>query len=97
MSAYCFFDVREIKDEEKMEQYRSRVFDTVKQYRGHYLAIGGDTQSVEGQWKPTLPVIIEFPSVAQARQWYNSEEYAELKKMRLEATVGDMVIIEGFE
>ena len=97
MSAYCFFDVKAVTDEAKMEQYRSRVFDTVLQYQGRYLAIGGDTQVVEGEWKPTMPVIIEFPSMAQARQWYDSDEYAALKKMRHEAAVGDMVIIEGFD
>ncbi|HKY04599.1 MAG TPA: DUF1330 domain-containing protein [Blastocatellia bacterium] len=95
MAAYCFFDVLEITDEEKMEQYRAGVFRTVEQYGGRYLAIGGKTDLVEGEWRPVFPVIIEFPSLEQAHRWYNAEEYRSLKQLRLAATKGHAVFIEG--
>jgi uncharacterized protein (DUF1330 family) len=42
-------------------------------------------------------VLIEFPSLKQAHRWYNSEEYRELKELRLAATRGYAVFIEGAE
>ncbi len=30
--------------------------------------------------------MLEFPSIDQARRWYDSEEYRELKRLRLAAT-----------
>jgi uncharacterized protein (DUF1330 family) len=95
MSAYCFFDLLEVTDPGKMEEYRKRVGPVVERYGGRYLAVGGKFDVVEGDWRPVFPVIIEFPSLDQARQWYNSEDYRELKDMRLSATRSNGVFIEG--
>ena len=95
MAAYCVFDVLEITDGPKMDEYRRGVRATVERHGGRYLVIGGRTEVVEGDWRPTLPVIIEFPTFEAARGWYDSEEYRELKAMRLAATRGHMCIIDG--
>ena len=97
MAAYCFFDVHQITDPDKMANYRAGVLATVEQYGGRYLTVGGKSDVVEGDWKPTFPVIIEFPSLEQAHRWYRSEEYKELKALRLAATRGNAVFIEGTE
>ena len=60
MSAYCFFDVREITDHAKVEQYLAGVFATVERYGGRYLVLGGKSHLVEGDWQPVYPVIVEF-------------------------------------
>ena len=95
MPAYCFFDVLEVTDPEKLEKYREGVFSTVEQYGGRYLTVGGRCDVVEGQWRPVFPVLVEFPSLEQAHRWYDSEEYRELKALRLAATRGNAVFIEG--
>lgn len=95
MSAYCFFDVLEVSDAEKMDQYRKRVRANVEQYGGRYLTVGGHCDIVEGQWRPVFPVLIEFPSLAQAHRWYASDAYRDLKALRLAATTGNAVFIEG--
>ncbi len=41
MSAYCFFDLREINDQAKVEQYLAGVAATVAQYGGRCLVLGG--------------------------------------------------------
>lgn len=96
MSAYFFLDISKINDEAKMEEYRSGVFTTVEQYRGRYLIIGGEQKSLEGNWQPTFPVLIEFENLDQANRWYNSDEYRDLLKLRLEATEGSCVLIDGY-
>jgi uncharacterized protein (DUF1330 family) len=95
MPAYCVFDILKINDSEKMEAYRDRVFANVEQHGGRYLVVGGQTDLVEGNWQLTFPVIIEFPSLQQAHDWYDSDDYAELKALRLAASEANAVFIEG--
>lgn len=39
--------------------------------------------------------VLEFPSFQKAKDWYNSDVYAEPKKLRLETSTGPLVILEG--
>jgi hypothetical protein len=48
MAAYCFFDVREVTDPEKLEQYKQGVLATVHQYGGRYLLLGGNCEGITG-------------------------------------------------
>ncbi len=97
MPAYYLFDVREIIDQNKLSDYRSKVFATVEQYGGRYLVLGGNVEKVEGEWAPSIPVIIEFPTVAAARAWYQSDEYRPLLELRLAASSADAVLLDGFD
>ncbi|MDA2933626.1 DUF1330 domain-containing protein [Acidobacteria bacterium AH-259-D05] len=67
----------------------------VEQYGGHYVVRGGEFDVIEGDWRPVRLVILQFPSLEQARRWYDSEEYRELKALRLAATHSNGVIVEG--
>jgi uncharacterized protein (DUF1330 family) len=95
MAAYCIFDIREIVDREKMAKYRAGVSPTVEKFGGRYLALGGPFDVVEGDWKPVFPVIIEFPTLERAHEWYESEDYAEMLRLRLEGSRGSAVFIDG--
>jgi uncharacterized protein (DUF1330 family) len=95
MAAYCFFDMYEVTDPEKLEQYRSGVLATVKRYGGKYVLVGGKCDIVEGNWRPTFPVLIEFPNLEAAHSWYNSQEYAPLKALRLSGTKCNTVFMES--
>ena len=86
MPAYFLVDIREVKDPGKMEQYKSRVAAVVEKFGGRYLVRGGSFDVVEGAYQPVRLAMLEFPSMDQARRWYDSEEYRELKQMRLAAT-----------
>lgn len=95
MSAYCLFDNLAVHDVATLEEYKNRVAPIVEQYHGRYVVLGGTTEVVEGNWKPIYLVMIEFPTAEQARQWYFSEEYKQVKALRLSATDSTGVIIEG--
>ncbi len=95
MPAYAFFDVLEVTDPSKLDEYRAGVLATVQRYGGRYLTVNGQCDQVEGTWKPAFPVIIEFPSLEQAHRWYNAPEYAKLKALRLAATRCNAVFIDG--
>ena len=49
---------------------------------------------LEGEWSPAL-VVIEFPTVEQARRWYNSEEYRPALEIRQRAAENELLIVEG--
>lgn len=95
MTAYGFWNVREVHDPEAMADYVAKVTETVERYGGEYLVVGGPWEAVEGQWQPSYPVIIRFASMDAARAWYDSPEYAPLKEQRLRATVGDAVFLSA--
>jgi uncharacterized protein (DUF1330 family) len=95
MAAYCFFDMYEVTDPEKLEQYRSSVLATVMRYGGKYVLVGGKCDIVEGNWRPTFPVLIEFPNLEAAHSWYNSQEYAPLKALRFSGTKNNAVFMES--
>jgi len=49
-------------------------------------------------WRPTRLLIIEFPTLAAARAWFESPEYQALLPLRLKARGPDnMLIVGGIE
>jgi uncharacterized protein (DUF1330 family) len=95
MPAYFFVDIREIRDAAKMDEYGSSVAPTVEKFGGRYLVRGGPFEVVEGAYQPVRLAMLEFPSMDQARRWYDSEEYRELKRLRLSATVSNGFFMTG--
>ncbi|MEQ9569678.1 MAG: DUF1330 domain-containing protein [Longimicrobiales bacterium] len=95
MPAYAIFDNLEVLDPESLAQYKDAVAPVVERYRGRYLALGGRVDRMEGSWIPTFPVIIEFPSLEDAHRWYASDDYRDLKALRLSAVRSNAVFVEG--
>ena len=58
MPAYYFVDVREIKNAEKMADYRARINAVVEHFGGRYVVIGGPVQVLDGSYQPIFPVMI---------------------------------------
>jgi uncharacterized protein (DUF1330 family) len=94
MPAYVIMDVR-ISDNARYEEYKRQAGPTVEMFGGKYLARGGRLETLEGTWKPSRLVILEFPSIEQAKSWLNSPLYGEAKRIRQKAAVSNMVVIEG--
>ena len=94
MPAYFIVD-NEVTDPAAFEDYRRQVPATVAQYGGRFLVRGGQIQTLEGDWKPKRVVLTEFPSLEQARRWYDSPEYRALKALRSRCARGSVVLVEG--
>jgi uncharacterized protein (DUF1330 family) len=94
MAAYVIVDLT-VTDLPTMEEYRKLVPATLAKYGGRFLVRGGAHQTVEGDWKPNRVVVLEFPSMEQAKRWYDSEEYREPKAMRLRAGRANLIMVEG--
>jgi uncharacterized protein (DUF1330 family) len=94
MAAYVIADL-EVTDPVRYAEYRQQVPATVAAYGGRFLVRGGEHEVVEGDWSPRRLVVLEFPSLAQARRWYESEEYRGPKAIRLAAASTNAIIVEG--
>ena len=94
MAAYIINDM-EVTDPQLLEEYKKLSPPVVAQYGGRFLARGGRCESIEGGWSPKRLVILEFPSVAQAKTWIDSPEYAAPRKLRQKASRSNIVIVEG--
>jgi uncharacterized protein (DUF1330 family) len=94
MAAYVVVNV-DVIDPVKFAEYGRGVPPTIEKYGGRYLVRGGAIHPVEGEWPLKRVVILEFPSIEDARRWHDSAEYAPLLKMRLESTRSTMVFVEG--
>ncbi len=85
----------EVTDPALYEEYRRQAEATVVSQGGKYIVRGGGLQTFEGAWQPKRLVVLEFPSVAQARAWWNCEEYRAPKKIRQQSAVTRMILVEG--
>jgi uncharacterized protein (DUF1330 family) len=59
------------------------------------VARGGEVTTLEGTWSPKRLVILKFPSVDQAKAWWNSPEYAEAKALRQAVARTQMIVVAG--
>lgn len=94
MPAYFINDM-DVTDPALLEEYKKLSPATVQHYGGRFLARGGAIQVLEGDWSPKRLVIIEFPSVEQAKAWADSAEYAPAKRIRQRASRSNIVVVDG--
>jgi len=94
MKAYMIAHI-EVTDPELMKKYREKVPTIIEKYNGKYLVRGGDSLLLEGDLFKHRMVLVEFPDRESAEKFYNSEEYAPIKKMRLNAGNNSSVIVDG--
>ncbi len=95
MPAYVIAHV-DVTDPVKYDDYKRLVPASLAKYGGRFLVRGPVPEVLEGAWDPKRLVIVEFPSIEQARAWYKSSEYAPAKALRQAASEGTFVLLEGF-
>ncbi|MBI1204473.1 MAG: DUF1330 domain-containing protein [Rhodopseudomonas sp.] len=97
MPAYVISEVK-VLDEDLIASYRAQAQASIEKYGGRYLVRAGALELIEGaRDRDRQYIIVEFPSMARARQWYGSPEYAEALKVRAGALDRTLVFIEGVE
>jgi len=94
MVAYVIVDI-DVTDPQGFEEYKRLAQIAVVKHGGRYLARGGETASLEGGWSPNRLVILEFESLARAKAWYDSPEYAEARRARKTTARFRMIATEG--
>jgi uncharacterized protein (DUF1330 family) len=93
-AAYVISEV-EIRDEPLFGAYRRLAADSIAQYGGRYLVRGGERELIEGGPPPKMFIVVEFPSMEVAKQWYASPAYAEALELRVSALERRLIFVEG--
>ena len=94
MAAYIVAEST-VTDPQQFQTYRQLTQVALDKYGGRYIVRGGRCEPVEGDWHPQRVAIIEFASLEQARQFYESPEYAAARAARANAAKVNMLLVEG--
>ena len=94
MTAYLLGRV-EITDPERYKEYMKKTPGAIEKYGGKFIVRGGDVVTLEGPGETRRLVLIEFPSLEKAKEFYYSEEYQEAKKLREGAASGQFLAKRG--
>jgi len=90
MAAYAVAKMK-WKEAQGPERYLKLVQNTLKSFGGKYLAFGPVTV-IEGSDAPLDLAIVEFPSLDEAKRFYESEEYRLPRKIRAVSAETDWVV-----
>jgi uncharacterized protein (DUF1330 family) len=94
MAGYIVADI-EITDPSEYQTYAQQTAATLERYGGKFLARGGNPETLEGDWKTKRLVVIEFPSIEQAKGWYDSPEYSAIKGIRHRSANSNILLVQG--
>ena len=104
MSAYFIVHRNAITDSERLKDYARGVGDTITRFGGKVVVRADGFEVLEVDWhsgqkgddsEPERVTVIEFPDMAALRSWYDSSEYAPLKKIRKASAVSDAIAVEA--
>ena len=93
-SAYILANV-DVKNPQQYEEYRRLSTIAMKAHGAEVCVRGGKVDVLEGDWNPARMVVLKFPSLEQARRFYDSTEYGAARKAREGIAVMRMVLVEG--
>lgn len=98
MSAYVVALI-DIKDPEAYEAYTEQ-FDFAsfeKDHGGEILIVSDQAEDVEGAWGHGRLVLLRFPSADDARAWYESDGYADVRKIRWANSTSEISLHLGID
>jgi len=95
MAAYLIARV-EVTNWEQYREYTKRTPAAIAKHGGRFIVRGGESLTLEGPAETRRIVVIEFPSLEQAKAFYHSPEYTEAKRFREGAAVGQFLVVDGW-
>lgn len=94
MAAYAIFIRESTRDASELDAYSQRVGGTLAGHRVSVLAAYGRHEVLEGPEVEGV-VILEFPTLDEAKAWYDSPAYREAREHRFKGADYRAVIVEG--
>lgn len=94
---YAIF-VEKITDWDRyLNDYLPTAAETIEEHGGSVIVGNPEPDVIEGEWDHNMSVVVEFPSVEDARAWYEDPAYEEVKPIRFEASeYANAVLTPGF-
>ncbi|WP_174189482.1 DUF1330 domain-containing protein [Nocardia barduliensis] len=94
MPAYAIAHLQDADPHPEIAEYIERLPGTFEPYGGRYLVHAAQHEVKEGSW-PGAVVMIGFPGIAEAREWWDSPAYREIAPLRSRHIEGDIILVEG--
>lgn len=94
MSAFLICDV-EVTNRDKLKEYLELSEHTLAPFGGKFHAQAGKIEVIEGDWNPKVIIVAEFPTMENAKAWYNSDEYSAALAVKPAAMNRKMIVTEG--
>ena len=94
MAAYIVIRIT-VTDPIQLKEYQRVAPSIIDKFGGQLLARGGEIVSLEGPTENRRIVIIEFPSMEEAKSFYHSPEYTAAIELRKDAAEFESVVVEG--
>lgn len=94
MAAYVIVDIC-VNDPVRYEDYKKLAAPTVAAFGGRYIARGGKVKVLEGDFAPNRTVLLEFPTLERACEWWDSDLYRPIRQIRWETAASKMLVVEG--
>lgn len=96
MAAYMIARIS-VTDWDKYSEYIKVTPGIIAKFGGRFIARGGETVTLEGPEEKWRVVVVEFPDLEKAKEFYYSPEYTDAKKIREGAALAQFVAIDGLD
>ena len=96
MPAYMIARVN-VTDWDKYNEYIKVTPGIITKFGGRFIVRGGETVTLEEPEEKWRIVVVEFPNIAKAKEFYYSPEYTDAKKIREGAALAQFVAVEGLD
>jgi uncharacterized protein (DUF1330 family) len=96
MAAYMIARIN-VNDRDQYNEYMKVTPGIIAKYDGRFIVRGGETVTLEGPEEKWRIVVVEFPDLAKAKEFYYSPEYTDAKKIREGAALAQFVAVSGVE
>jgi uncharacterized protein (DUF1330 family) len=96
MTAYAVAHMRSVDPNAEVREYLERIDGTLAPFGGYFVVHGDLPQPLEGAFEGVL-IVIGFPTLDDARAWYDSPAYQEILPLRLRNSDSDAFLVQGVE
>jgi uncharacterized protein (DUF1330 family) len=87
----------DVHDVAGFQEYRNRVPALIAKHGGEYLVRGGESEVIEGSWRPRRLVLFRFPDRQAIRAFFADPAYAELNALRQRTCDSKIVAVDGVD
>jgi len=96
VAAYVIYQA-DVLDPERYEEYKISAAASVSAAGGRYIVRGGDLEVLEGDAPTGRTVVVEFPTMEVALDWYHGDAYTRARHLRDGAARAKLYVVAGVD
>ena len=96
MAAYFIFNHKVLDSDKLNNDYLPKALETMVSFSPEVLVVDQNAEIIEGNTEENRMVILKFKNRDEAKAWYNSTEYQNIIKLRLDSVDGRAMLCDEF-